>query len=204
MGVMIARACDSVNNEGGDVAGYDRHDDATFSHMTTWAQQADGGYGWQPNNCGQSGVCNTGGPRESFDAGNYIVQTKYNPSLTPKANGGGAPAPPTPAPATTPTTAKKATKSTTRAAAPRVTTPAAATPAPTTAAAPSTTVAETPTTAAAETTTTASPQEAALSVPSEPTGHRSSGPGALAFVALAVLAAAAAGSIFARRRTRRG
>ena len=205
MGVMIARACDQVNNDGGDVAGYDRHDDGTFSHMTTWAQQPDGGYGWQPNNCGQSGVCNTGGPRESFDAGNYIVQTKYNPSLTPKANGGGAPAPPTPAPVTTPTTKPKSTS--TARSAPRTTTlPKATTPAPA-ATTPSTaagTDATATTTAAPDTTTTAAANDnVVVAAPSKRTSTSKSVPGPLAWVALLVLAAAGAGSVVARRRHRR-
>ncbi|HZQ85752.1 MAG TPA: hypothetical protein VFA83_12980, partial [Acidimicrobiales bacterium] len=197
LGVMIARACDQVNNDGGDIAGYDRHDDGSFSHMTTWAQQPDGGYGWQPNNCGQSGVCNTGGPRESFDAGNYIVQTKYNPSLTPKSNGGGAPAPPTPAPATTPTT-RATSKSTTRSA-PRTTAlpinpaPAPVTSAPVTSA-PTTAPAITATSAAPDTTMTATPKDDVVAAPTKPAGTTRGMPGPLAWVALLVLAAAGAGS----------
>jgi hypothetical protein len=199
MGVMIGGACDSVNNGGADIAGYDRHSDGTFSHMTTWAQQPDGGYAWQPQNCGQNGACSAS-PRESFDAGNYIVQTKYDPSLTPH-NGGGAPAPPTPAPVTTPTT-RATSRSTTRSA-PRTTalpsTPAAApaTSAPTTAAAP------TATTAAPDTTTTASPKDDVVAAPSRPAGTSRGVPSPLAWVALLVLAAAGAGSVVARRRHRR-
>jgi hypothetical protein len=197
LGVMIGGACDSVNNGGADIAGYDRHSDGTFSHMTTWAQQPDGGYAWQPQNCGQNGACSAS-PRESFDAGNYIVQTKFNPNLTPH-NGGGAPAPPTPAPVTTPTTAK-ARASTARSAPRPNTAPAPAAPAAPSAAGASTTVANTPTSAAPDTTSTAAPHEAALRVPSKPTSHTKGVPVALIGVAAAVLLAAAGGSLVARRR----
>jgi hypothetical protein len=203
MGVMIGGACDSVNNGGADIAGYDRHSDGTFSHMTTWAQQPDGGYAWQPQNCGQNGACSAS-PRESFDAGNYIVQTKYNAALTPKSGGGGTPAPPTPAPVTTPTTAKakaSTARSTPRTnAAPATTAAPAATPAP---AATATTVDAAPTTASADTATTTAPAEAALRVPSKPTSHSRGVPGTVIGLATAVLLAAAGGSVVARRRQRR-
>jgi hypothetical protein len=199
LGVMIAGACDAVNNGGVDIAGYDRHGDGTFTHMTTWAQQADGGYAWQPQNCGQSGACSAQ-PRESFSAGNYIVQTKYNPSLTPRPNGGGTPAPPTPAPVTTPTTARKTTKTTTKAA-PR---PSAATPsAPATTAAPAPAAAVETTTSAPATTTTAAPENVALAIPSTPTGHKHNSPGAFAIVGAIVLLGAFGGSVAALRRARR-
>ena len=197
LGVMIAGACDSVNNGGVDIVGYDRHPDGTFTHMTTWAQQPDGGYAWQPQNCGQNGACSAQ-PRESFAAGNYIVQTKYDPSLTPRANGG-APAPPTPAPVTTPTTARKARSTAT--AAPRTTAAAPAAPVTTGAPAPSAPV-ETSTTIPVTTTTTAD-DTAALAVPSTPAGHKGKGLGPLPIIAAAVLLAAGAGSVVARRRTHR-
>jgi len=201
LGVMIGGACDSVNNGGADIAGYDRHSDGTFSHMTTWAQQPDGGYAWQPQNCGQNGACSAS-PRESFSAGNYIVQTKYDPSLTPKNGGGGAPAPPTPAPVTTPTTAKS--KVTSTRSAPRTNTAPATTAAPAPAPADTaTTAAATPTTAAPDTTSTAAPHQAALRVPAKPTGHSKGLPASLVGVAIAVLLAAAGGSVFARRRHQR-
>jgi hypothetical protein len=198
LGVMIGGACDAVNNGGADIAGYDRHGDGTFTHMTTWSQQPDGGYAWQPQNCGQSGACSAQ-PRESFSAGNYIVQTKYNPSLTPKANGG-APAPPTPAPVTTPTTAKRA-KSTAK---PAPNTSAAAPSAPATTAAPAPVAADPAetTTTVAVTTTTAAPENAALAVPSAPAGNKTNDTGALAIVAAAVLLAASGGSVVALRRAR--
>jgi hypothetical protein len=201
LGVMVAGACDSVNNGGVDIVGYDRHGDGTFTHMTTWAQQPDGGYAWQPQNCGQSGAC-AAQPRESFAAGNYIVQTRYNPSLVPHPNGGGAPAPPTPAPVTTPTTARA--RAAAKAAPRPPSTPIAAPSAPVTTTAPSPAAAPVDTsTTEAPTTTTAAPERAALAVPSTPADHKSTGSGALPVVAAAVLLAASGGSVVALRRARR-
>ena len=48
--------------------GFDRNgNDGTFTHQTTWAQQPDAGYGWQ--RFGDLASV----PRESFEAGNFIV-----------------------------------------------------------------------------------------------------------------------------------
>ena len=70
----IIHACDPAG-DGSDVAGWDRHADNTFTHMTTWQSGPDNGYGFQP-----WGDLSTQ-PRESFAAGNYIVVRQ--PDTTP-------------------------------------------------------------------------------------------------------------------------
>ncbi|TML56999.1 MAG: hypothetical protein E6G17_13630 [Actinobacteria bacterium] len=67
LGVAIFHACDSAG-DGLDIVGFDRNgNDGTFTHQTTWAQQPDAGYGWQ--RFGDLASV----PRESFEAGNFIV-----------------------------------------------------------------------------------------------------------------------------------
>ena len=81
LGVLIVHSCDPAG-DGADISGYDRLPDGKFRHMTTWAQTPDGGYGWQPYNCGQNGACNSQ-PRESLAGGNYIVLSPYTPPAPP-------------------------------------------------------------------------------------------------------------------------
>jgi putative cell wall-binding protein len=77
LGVLIVHSCDPAG-DGADIVGYGRNSDGSFQHMTTWSQTPDGGYGWQPYNCGQTGVCSSQ-PRESLYGGNYIVQDRPAP-----------------------------------------------------------------------------------------------------------------------------
>lgn len=87
-GFTIARACDQVSNDGIDVVGFGRQADGSLAHMTTWAQEPDGGYGWQPWNCGAPGSGCTGAfPRpRGFGGGNKLYQTRYDPSIQTPTN----------------------------------------------------------------------------------------------------------------------
>lgn len=88
LGAGIVRACDQVNNDGVDVIGFGRQADGTFVHMTTWSQEPDGGYGWQPFNCGApppiGPPCAGAQPRPyGFGGGNQIFIARAQPEPSP-------------------------------------------------------------------------------------------------------------------------
>jgi putative cell wall-binding protein len=79
LGVSIVHSCDPAGPDGVDIVGFGRNPDGTLQHMTTWAQEPDGGYGWQPFNSTSASQ-----PRpEGFWGGNWIVRVPAVPPPPP-------------------------------------------------------------------------------------------------------------------------
>ena len=82
LGVLIVHSCDP-KADGADIVGFGRNADGTFQHMTTWDQAPDGGYGWQPFNCGSNGSCSSEPRPDGFHGGNWIVLQRPAPTPPP-------------------------------------------------------------------------------------------------------------------------
>lgn len=79
LGVSIVHSCDPAGPDGVDIVGFGRNRDGTLQHMTTWAQEPDGGYGWQPFNSTTASQ-----PRpDGFFGGNWIVRVPIAPPPPP-------------------------------------------------------------------------------------------------------------------------
>lgn len=79
LGVSIVHSCDPAGPDGVDIVGFGRNADGTLQHMTTWAQEPDGGYGWQPFNSTSASQ-----PRpDGFWGGNWIVRVPTAPPPPP-------------------------------------------------------------------------------------------------------------------------
>lgn len=79
LGVSIVHSCDPAGPDGVDIVGFGRNPDGTLQHMTTWSQEPDGGYGWQPFNSTSASQ-----PRpEGFWGGNWIVRVPVAPPPPP-------------------------------------------------------------------------------------------------------------------------
>lgn len=79
LGVLIVHSCDP-KADGADIVGFGRNTETgELEHMTTWAQAPDGGYGWQPFNCGSNGSCSSEPRPNGFHGGNWIVLQRPAP-----------------------------------------------------------------------------------------------------------------------------
>ena len=79
LGVLVVHSCDP-KADGADIVGFGRNaDNGQLNHMTTWSQAPDGGYGWQPFNCGSGGTCSSEPRPDGFYGGNWIVLQRPAP-----------------------------------------------------------------------------------------------------------------------------
>lgn len=79
LGVLIVHSCDP-KADGADIVGFGRNaQTGELDHMTTWSQVPDGGYGWQPFNCGATGSCSSEPRPNGFHGGNWIVLQRPAP-----------------------------------------------------------------------------------------------------------------------------